>query len=124
MSFRASNGLLTYRLIATTKRLIFDICWQHPSITFQGADEDDYYMFVASNGYQVISRSRMDIQTERIWLLGGTNDETAFRSGTMIFSSNEKRDLAFDRFNAAIDEFTQYVKEGNECLKLSDHIGR
>ena len=48
------------------------------------------------------SRSRMDIQTERIWLLGGQPHE---RSGTMVFSSDEKRDKAYQNFIFALDEW-------------------
>lgn len=62
--------VLKYRLIATTRRLTFDIVYQDPSTIWMGDDDGEYFKFVASNGYEVISRSRMDIQTERIWILG------------------------------------------------------
>lgn len=47
----------------------------------------------------------MDIQTERLWLLGGSDDE---RSGTMVFSSDEKRDAAFDKFIQALNEWNAH----------------
>lgn len=97
--------LLHYHLIPTTKRLTFDIVWQYPETIWQGDDDGDYYSFRASNGYEVISRSVMDIQSERIWLLGGSKEERALRSGSMVFGSNEKRDLAYHAFNKALIEW-------------------
>ena len=97
--------LLRYRLIKTAKRLTFDIESQHPRVTWLGDDDGTYHKFVASNGYEVISRSRMDIQTERVWLHGGVVEH---RSGTMVFSSDMKRDIAFGRFIAAIDEWAAH----------------
>lgn len=96
--------LLNYRLVPTTRRLTFDITFQDPSVTWTGDDDGDYHTFTASNGYQVISRSRMDIQTERIWLLGAKSHEEA-RSGSMVFSSDEKRDKAEKEFVKAITEW-------------------
>lgn len=119
--FTDSRSLLSYRLVKTTKRLTFDIIYQSPTITFDGADDEDYYMFIASNGYQVMSRSRMDIQTERVWLRGGTNDDIANRSGTMVFSSDEKRDKAFNGFNLAIKEFISNFLDNNQHKRLSDY---
>lgn len=100
--------LLSYRLIKTTKRLIFEIQSQCPDITFKGKDDDNYYSFLASNNFMIVSRSRMDIQTERLWLEGGTNDDIAFRSGTMVFDSNQKRDKAYDGFLKALEEWSIY----------------
>ncbi len=96
--------LLVYELIPTTRRLTFDIRWQAPEVTYMGDDDGPYFSFTASNGYQVISRSRMDIQTERLWLLGAKHKEEA-RSGSMVFSSNEKRDAAEKQFIKALDEW-------------------
>jgi len=99
-----SKVLLVYRLIKTTRRLTFEILEQHPSVTYMGDDDGPYFKFVASNGYEVISRSRMDIQTERLWLRGAKSlDEE--RSGTMVFYSNEKRDAAYTDFIKALDEW-------------------
>lgn len=121
--FIVKNGLLYCNLIKTKKRLTFDILSQDDRLTFNGADEDDYYMFIASNGYQIISRSRMDIQTERIWLLGGTNDESSIRSGTMIFSSDDKRDKAFDKFQTALTEWgDNFINTDGYNNKLSDYV--
>lgn len=100
--------LLRYRLIRTTKRLVFEIQDQCPEITFTGKDDDNYFSFLASNNFMIISRSRMDVQTERLWLKGGTSDDIAFRSGTMVFDSNEKRDRVYNGFLKAIDEWANY----------------
>ena len=91
---------LLYRLIKTRQRLTFDILDQ--DMRFLGATDDDYLTFTAANGIQVISRSRMDIQTDRLWLIGCKPNE---RSGSMVFSSDEKRDREFDRFQEAILEW-------------------
>lgn len=96
--------VLVARLIKTTRRLTFDIIYQHPDTIYMGEDDGEYFAFTASNGYQVISRSRMDIQTERIWLLGAKHKEES-RSGTMVFSSDEKRDKAYDEFVIALEEW-------------------
>ena len=98
--------LLVCRLIGTTRRLTFDITHQHPSMIYMGDDDGDYYKFVASNGYEIISRSRMDIQTERLWLLGAKHQEEP-RSGTMVFSSDAKRDVAFQQFSIALHEWAE-----------------
>lgn len=97
--------VLKYRLIRTTKRITFEIVWQDPEITFSGEDDDNYFSFLASNNFMIISRSRMDIQTERLWLKGGTNDLVAFRSGSMVLDSNEKRDKVYNGFLKAISEW-------------------
>lgn len=111
-------ALLTYRLIKTTQRLTLDIVSQDPKVTWYGDDDGDYYTFTASNGYQVISRSRMDIQTERIWLLGAKRDQEQ-RSGTMVFSSNEKRDRAYGEFIKAINEWAA-ANNGHAVLLTGD----
>lgn len=97
-------NLLTFKLYRTTNRLTFDILYQSPNTIYTGDDDGDYFRFVASNGYEIISRSRMDIQTERIWLLGAKY-ESEHRSGSMVFSSNEKRDVAYFRFVSALWEW-------------------
>lgn len=96
--------ILEYRLIRTTRRLTFDILFQDYQLIYKGPDDGPYFKFIASNGYEVISRSRMDIQTERLWLLGAKHSEE-MRSGTMVFSDNEKRDIAYNNFIKAIDEW-------------------
>lgn len=101
-----SLTVMSYRLLKTRQRLTFDIVYQHPDTIFQGDDDDDYYKFVASNGYEVTSRSRMDIQTERLWLIGAKENE---RSGTMVFSSDEKRDAAYKQFVQALNEWMKFV---------------
>ena len=96
---------LHYLLIPTTKRLTFDIVWQHPVTIWQGDDDGDFHIFRASNGYEVISRSVMDIQTERVWLFGASMEDRALRSGSMVFGSNEKRDKAETAFHQALNEW-------------------
>jgi hypothetical protein len=93
---------LRYRLIKTRQRLTFDVIEQ--DMSFCGTNDDEYVTFEASNGVQIISRSRMDIQTDRLWLIGCKPNE---RSGTMVFSSDEKRDREFDRFQEAIMEWAR-----------------
>ena len=102
-----SEIILECRLIKTTRRLTFDIIWQHPMTIYTGDDDLEYFKFIASNGYELISRSRMDIQTERIWLLGAKYLEES-RSGSMVFSSDEKRDVAFDKFIIALKEWADF----------------
>lgn len=72
-------------------------------MSFCGVTDDDYLTFKADNGVEIISRSRMDIQTDRLWLVGCKPNE---RSGSMVFSSDEKRDREFDRFQKAILEWS------------------
>jgi hypothetical protein len=104
---RNKEKIIDYKIIATNRRLTFDISWQHPETMFVGEDDGDYFKFVASNGYEVISRSRMDIQTERLWLLGAKENE---RSGSMVFSSNEKRDKALEEFQLALNEWEIFIR--------------
>lgn len=91
--------LLRYTLTKTTNRLTFDILEQAEHTRYRGEDDGPYFKYVAPNDYEVYSRSRMDIQTERIWLLGTKEQD---RSGSMVFSSNEKRDAAYEQFNLAL----------------------
>lgn len=97
--------LLKYRLIKTKRRITFDILYQDMSC-FCGKSDDDYEIFRAHNGIEIISRSRMDVQTDRLWLLGCGPDE---RSGSMVFSSDEKRDKMFEMFQSALLEWGQHV---------------
>lgn len=99
---------LHYLLIPTTKRLTFDIVWQDNRTRWMGDDDGDFYVFKASNGYEVISRSVMDIQTERVWLLGGSLEDRAFRSGSMVFGNNEKRNKAYNEFTKALKEWDDH----------------
>lgn len=112
--------LIDYRLLKTKNRLTFDILWQHPELTFGGEDDGDYFKFVASNGYEIISRSRMDIQTERLWLLGAKENE---RSGSMVFSSDEKRDAAYIEFLKAIQEWTEFCKCNDDSNRYNSEPG-
>lgn len=114
------EDILTYRLVKFRKRLVFDILHQREDTIFKGSDDDNYFMFIASNGYQVISRSRMDIQTERLWLFGCNNDSHADRSGTMVFSTQETCDKAYPNFHLALKEWFLKIKSGEPMTKLSD----
>lgn len=98
--------VLRYNLIRTTKRLTFDITYMDPQVRYFRKDDGPYLRFEASNGVEVFSRSRMDIHTERIWLLGGSIEE---RSGSMPFSSNEKRDKMYVKFIDALNEWAHQV---------------
>ena len=101
------DDIIKYLLIKTKQRLTFDILYQREDTIYRGPDDGDYYLFVASNGYELHSRSRMDIHTERLWLLGAKEN---CRSGSTIFSSDEKRDKAYDQFVAAIEEWANWVR--------------
>lgn len=107
--------ILKYRLIKTRQRLTFEILEQ--DMAFCGNSDDDYLTFKASNGVEVISRSRMDIQTERLWLLGcGPNE----RSGSMVFPSNEKRDAMFIKFQDALVEWSRSFFSKNAYTTIID----
>lgn len=114
------DDIITYRLVQFRKRIVFDILYQRPDTIFDGADDGDYLMFIASNGFQVISRSRMDIQTERLWLLGSKNDSHADRSGTMVFAMQEMCDKAYPGFHLSLREWADKVKSGERMTRLSD----
>lgn len=103
------DDILVYQLLKTKRRLTFDILYQREDTRYRGEDDGDYFTFRASNGYEVISRSRMDIQTERLWLLGAAEDE---RSGSMVFSSDEKRDKAHEAFVQALREWVAFIRTG------------
>jgi len=115
-----SKPLIEYSLLKTTRRLTFDITFQQEHTRYRGPDDGSYFKFVASNGYEVISRSRMDIQTERLWILGAKENE---RSGTMLFSSDEKRDEAYDNFILALTEWSAWV-ENNQATTLAPLVSQ
>ena len=97
---------LIYSLIPTNKRLTFDIHYQDPACIYMGADDGDYFTFTAPSGVQIISRSRMDIQTDRLYLLGAKHEsEEGSRSGSMVFSDNDKRDKAAIAFHIALSQW-------------------
>ena len=97
---------IKYRLIKTNRRLTFDILEQNMS--FCGISDEVYLVFKAKNGIEIISRSRMDIQTDRLWLIGCSPNE---RSGSMVFSSDEKRDREFDRFQDALTDWANNAEQ-------------
>ena len=113
----AVNGLTTilkFSLTSTTNRLTFDIEFQADEIRFPEKCSN-YYYFIASNGVEIISHSRMDIQTGRIWLIGAKPNN---RSGTMVFSSNAERDEFCSQVVAAIEEFIYYVADGSSGVHI------
>jgi hypothetical protein len=108
---REPNGeaILRYSLILTTNRITLDILFQNPLYRYFGPDDGDYWSFKATNGYEVISRSRTDIQTERIWLLGGKNDAKAQRSGTLAVPDSEECEVWFNNFHQALQEWAEHM---------------
>lgn len=97
---------IKYRLIKTNRRLTFDILEQNMS--FCGISDEDHLVFKAKNGIEIISRSRMDIQTDRLWLIGCSPNE---RSGSMVFSSDEKRNREFERFQEALSDWANNAEQ-------------
>ena len=108
--------LLKYRLIKTKRRLTFEILEQELG-WWIGKTDDDFFTFKASNDVEVISRSRMDIQTDRLWLLGCGPDE---RSGSMVFSSDEKRDRMFNMFQDALMEWANFIDGEDRGLEYDE----
>lgn len=103
-----STKIIEYVLLKSKQRLTFDIIFQRDDTIYRGPDDGDYYVYVASNGYELHSRSRMDIHTERLWLLG---DKENTRSGSVVFSSDDKRDKAYINFVSAINEWADWVTD-------------
>ena len=119
---KAVNGLTTilkFSLTSTTNRLTFDIEFQADEIRFPEKCSN-YYYFIASNDVEIISHSRMDIQTGSIWLIG---IEPNNRSGTVVFPSNAERDEFRSQVVAAIEEFIHYVADGSSGVHIrhSEH---
>jgi hypothetical protein len=103
------GDVISYRLVPFRKRIVFDILHQRPDTIWRGEDEGDFYMYIAPNDFQIISRSRMDIQTERLWLLGAKNDAHADRSGTMVFAVQDMLDRAYPKFHSALESWAKMV---------------
>lgn len=101
--------VLNYRIIKSHHRLTFDIISQHPDTRYRGEDLGPYFRHTAGNGYEIFSRSRMDIHTERIWLLGAKDNK---RSATLPYSDNEKRDRCADEYHWALSEWIELWKLG------------
>lgn len=112
---------IKFSLEKFNKRLVFDILDQAVDTIWVGEDTgpNSGFKFVASNGYELISRSRMDIQTERLWLLGKSDLVSGCMvyptsSATMVFSDNTKRDDAYEQFIKAISEWDNFISL-NSC---------
>ena len=124
---KAVNGLTTilkFSLTSTTNRLTFDIEFQADEIRFSSESagrarksvfNDSHYYFIASNGVEIVSRSRMDLHTEGIWLRG-TDPDT--HSGTVVFPSNAERDGFYSQMIEAIREFVSYVAGGDSNVHM------
>lgn len=98
--------LLRCALIKTTKRITFEILYQADRVT--NKSDTGILHFVASNGYDVISEHRMDIQSRRIWLHGAANDQPANRSGTMAIPTQEMCDETFPEYSNALEEWAKH----------------
>ena len=99
--------LLVFRLIKMTRRLCMDIEFQADHVTWDKEDHEGYYKFTASNGYEVISRSRPAVETERMWLLGGKR-HTENHSATKVCGTNEMRDHEYEQHLKAIHEWAAH----------------
>ena len=106
--------VLDCALIKTTKRITFEIFYQAGRIT--NFDDAGMKYFKASNGYEIISEHRMDIQSRRIWLRGAADDAPAIRSGTLALPTQTMCDDTFPEFIAALKEWATI--EGN-CVRLT-----
>lgn len=117
------GDIISYRLVQFRKRIVFDILEQRDDTIWRGEDDGDYFMFIASNDFQIISRSRMDVQTERLWLRGAKNDAHADRSGTMVFAMQDMLDRAYPKFHAALEEWALMVESTNQKYwpRVSDY---
>lgn len=90
-------------LIKTKKRITFEIRYQHKKITNQ--KEDGIISWRATNGYEIISEHRMDIQSRRILLRGAADDEPAQRSGTLALPTQKMCDDTYPEFLDALEEW-------------------
>lgn len=106
--------VLDCALIKTTKRITFEIHFQARSITNE--DEAGIIQYKASNGYEIISEHRMDIQSRRIWLKGAACDAPAVRSGTMALPTQTMCDEDFPKF---IDALKEWATVKGYCVRLT-----
>ena len=126
---KAVNGLTTilkFSLTSTTNRLTFDIEFQADEIRFSSESAGNVYhpmlssgcyYFIASNGVEIISHSRMSTHIGGVWLTGA---EPNTCSGTVVFSSNAERDEFCSQVIEAICEFVSYVADG-DCGVHTQH---
>lgn len=106
--------VLDCSLIKTTKRLTFEIHYQAEKVT--NRDECGMQYFKASNGYEIISEHRLDIQSRRIWLRGAAEDAPAIRSGSLALPTQQMCDDTFPEFIAALRE---WAEEHGFCVRLT-----
>lgn len=95
--------VLNCSLIKTTKRITSEIHYQAERVTHKY--ETGGINWKASNGYEIISEHRMDIQSRRIWLNGAVSDEPAHRSGSMVLPTQKMCDDTFPEFIDALKEW-------------------
>lgn len=109
------NGplLLLCALIKTRKRITFEILKQSRSVT--NTNENGMITFTASNGYEIISEHRLDIQSRRIWLRGAADDEPAQRSGTMALPTQQMCDETFPQY---IDALAEWAAHNNGSVAI------
>lgn len=101
------NLILSCVLIKTMKRITFHINKQSPMVTNYN-EEGGIISFTASNGYDIISEHRMDIQSRRIWLWGAAGDEPALRSGTMAVPTQKMTEEIFPEYEQALLEWAKH----------------
>ena len=110
------HTIFSYSLFKANRRLVFDIHHQDPVIIYRGADDGEYFYYKTPNGYEIMSRSRMDLHTERIWVVGAKAHE---RSGSVVLSSNEKRDKVADEIHLAIFQWMAAIDPGSKLRRRS-----
>lgn len=113
------DDIIVFQLLKTKCRLTFDILYQREDTRYKGEEDGDYFTFSVSNGYRVMSRSRMDIKSQRLWLLGASEEE---RSATLTFSSDEKRDNAYDCFIQVLTDWVQFIRTGGWGTRFTPEL--
>jgi hypothetical protein len=110
--------ILIYQLIPTCRRLTFDIHYQDNS--WDGTEETRM-VYRHDNGVEIISQSQMDIQTDRLWILG---EKGHTRSGSMVFSDDLKRDKQEKKFDEALLGWAQAAFCGLATIKHTNLYSR
>lgn len=95
--------LLRASLVKTRKRLTFHI--EHQDEKVWNKNENGIMTFTASNGYEIISEHRMDIQSRRLWLFGAADDQSANRSGSMAVPTQALCEAGWIEFPDALCEW-------------------
>ena len=106
MMYGQGELLLECVLVKTTKRISFEIYYQVDRVT--NKDDAGIFYFKATNGYEVISEHRMDIQSRRLWLHGAAKDESSIRSGSMHIPTISMAKESFPEFSEALLQWADY----------------